>query len=216
MSNEKNENANLLEVGEWPIRCLDFALGEAGSGTEQIGVLVQFLDGPNKGKRRTWYGFWTEDAAETTIKALRALGWKTGELDDLDDIINGEALAVVVHEPDQKNVMRDRIRWINGNMGVAMKKQLDTAAKARLANRVRGLAARLGGGAPAQSSSKEEKNWKLNGRGRAEPTRDPREDYSRSGKGGDDAPWDREDGPPPRDDRDAPPERGRGGGWGRR
>jgi hypothetical protein len=191
---------SILPEGTYKARAIDYAVGEAGTGTQQVGVACQVTQGPAAGQTRTWYGFFTDDGIEMTIKALRAMGWSTNSLDDLDEILSGKEFDIVIeHEPDrdEPNKIRDRIRWVNAG-GVAMKKKLNGAEIAMLNKKIAGVAARIGGGGGGggKGNAREGDGWRLNNRGRAEPA--PR---------GNDAPWGRDDGPPPPRDEDAPPAR---------
>jgi hypothetical protein len=191
---------SILPEGTYRAKAIDYAVGEAGTGTQQIGVACQIVQGPAANQVRTWYGFFSDDAIEVTIKAMRAMGWATNSLDDLDEILRGKEFDIVIeHEADKEDPrkMRDRIRWINAG-GVAMKKKLNGAEIALLNKKISGVAARLGGGSrqPAQQQGE----WR--GNRRTEPAHDPRA----GDRGG--APWD--DAPPP-SDRDAPAPRSQGG-----
>jgi hypothetical protein len=118
---------SILPEGTYRAKAIDYAVGEAGTGTQQIGVACQIVQGPAANQVRTWYGFFSDDAIEVTIKAMRAMGWATNSLDDLDEILRGKEFDIVIeHEADKEDPrkMRDRIRWINAG-GVAMKKKLN-------------------------------------------------------------------------------------------
>ncbi len=190
----------LIPVGEYPVKCINHRIGQAGTKTEQIGVRLQIVDGEYKGKSMLWYGFFTDKAIETTIKAMRALGFTGNELKDCSSMYMGTAMAVVEHETGEDGKTRSRVRWING-ADVMMKEAYEGNDLAAFSARMRGAFARMPGGAPAAAPQDD--------RGPSRDTRQsaPRDDRGngqqrsfaddRNGRG-------RDDRPPPRDD-DRPP-----------
>ncbi len=132
-------NENILPKGKHRARARDWSIGEAGTGTKQIGVDFDLLDRP--GECQPWYGYFTEKALDSTMKALRAMGWTGYDLSELADRGGGldtnEVILVVDHESetdrsgqpmvdDQGEVlMRARTRWVNPVGWVAMKKTLE-------------------------------------------------------------------------------------------
>ena len=142
----------LLPQGKHRARAREWAIGEAGTRTKQIGVDFDLLDRP--GESIPWYGYFTEKALASTVKALRAMGWQGADVSDLDNRGGGldanEVTLVVEHEPelDEQGVpmqdesgapmVRARVRWVNGQGGVAM-------AKALTGNDLRAFGAQLRG-----------------------------------------------------------------------
>lgn len=142
----------LVTEGAWKVRGCGWALGTSSKGTEQVGVDLLILEGPSAGAHITYYGYFTDLTFERTVESLRLLGWTGNDLDDLTGIDRQEAIAVIEHEPDEQGEIRDRVRWINGPGGVAMKDKMDPVAAKSFAARMKGKLLALGAqnGKPAQ------------------------------------------------------------------
>lgn len=130
----------MLNEGNYRGRPVRAALGQTSTGKEQIAVEFDFVDPP--GTRRTWYGFFTDATFDRTIDALRACGWAGTDLTDFcgeqpPPGFDQEVELVVKHE-EYNGQVRDRIAFINGGGGLALKAALD-------ANQARAFAARLKG-----------------------------------------------------------------------
>jgi hypothetical protein len=187
-----------IPEGRWPVIAVQHSFGD-GKSAEQIGVLLQFLEGPGKGQTRTWYGSWSEAAIEFTLDALRALGWKGDDLRDLSTIYpktGGKAAIAVLQHEFFDGKWREKIAWINGD-GVAMNKPLDGPAFEKFAARMRNLIPRVEGRAGSSAAP--------SGYGQQERPPVGQGGYY-DNAGGRDA---RNAEPPPPSDRDAPPNRGR-------
>lgn len=118
----------MIPEGKHRARATDWDLGEASTGTQQIGVQFEFLDEPHTGTRMTWFGFFTDKALASTVKALRAMGWTGADPSELagrgGTLDANEVTLVVENETDQQGQARPRIRWVNPAGGMAMAKPL--------------------------------------------------------------------------------------------
>lgn len=151
---ESNENKRASMEGRRRARAVEWALGRAGNGTEQIAILFRVCEpGPHEGRVVTWRGYFTEQALETTVRALRALGWEGDDLSELGDLAAREAELVIEQELDQDGVMRDRVRWVNGAVTLNVKERLGQAEARSLADRMAARIAALGVGRRGSSSS---------------------------------------------------------------
>jgi hypothetical protein len=191
---DDDDEGELIPQGRYVVRAIHCRFGHADNEkrTEQVGLQLEIQEGEFKGRLLSWYGFFTDDATEIALKAMRALGWEGVDLRQFQTVYNGKAQAVVQHERDPKGKMRAKVQWINP-IGVAMKNEYGAVQLAQLAQRIKGTAARIGmpgsGGAGG-------------GDDRRPPTAPPR-----APAGAQRDPWD-DDRPPPPSDDDAP----RGGG----
>ena len=117
---------NILEEGKYRGKAREWDLGKASTGTVQVAVSFDLLDRP--GQQIVWYGFFTDNSLETTVKALRAMGWQGSDPSELGSNGGGlsekEVTLVVEHEQDQKGQKRARVRWVNPGGGVALKEAL--------------------------------------------------------------------------------------------
>lgn len=139
-----------LLTGRHPVKAIKCALGIAGTGAEQIGVLVQIIEGPHAGEVCTWYGFFTDAAFERTIESLRHLGWQGDDLTKLETIGSQTASAVFEVEEDRDGTQRTRVAFINAALDVAMRQRMEPEAAARFAA---AIARKLSSKAPASGKT---------------------------------------------------------------
>jgi hypothetical protein len=149
--------ADLLQ-GRFRAKAKTWDLGfSEGTGTDQVAVEFEIVDGEEKGRRITWYGYFTEKTEERTVEALRIMGWTGGDIAQLNGLDANEVeLVIEIDEYDGKE--RSKVQWVNRVGGLALKNRLDPARRAQLADRLRGriaavdqklAAAKSGGTAPA-------------------------------------------------------------------
>jgi hypothetical protein len=132
--------------GKYKAVPIDGGLGETSTGKEEVAVSFELLAEELKGERITWYGYFTDGTVDSTIKALRACGWKgtnAVELLDWKKAVSAPTEVELVIEPEaqQKDgkpvvdaqgnvVMRARVRWVNpvGRNGLREPLAVDKAA----------------------------------------------------------------------------------------
>ena len=172
---------NDLQVGTFRVRAVPGSaeLGHASTGTEQIAIAVEFIDGPNKDRRAVWFGAFSENAVDRTLESMRYLGWDSDELADLSGLGSTEAEAVVA-EDEYNGKVRARIQWINRPRGPSLKNKMDDA-------QLRAFSARMKGKAIASRKALEAKGYSPASNGNATQQRKPPV---------------RSDGPPPHTDED--------------
>lgn len=109
-------------------RGIEAQLGVSGTGTEQVAVLFELTEGPNKGQRITWFGFFTEKTQDRTLESLEHCGWSGETLQDLSGISRNEVELEIDHEPDFKDPTktRARVQWVNkpGGRSLAVKQAM--------------------------------------------------------------------------------------------
>lgn len=146
----------MIEKGKHRGRALRAELGVTSNNNEQIGIEFEFLDLP--GVRRTYYGTFTPNGMEHTIKAMRAAGHRGDDVTDMSWFEREDApeVILVVDHETYNGQTRDKIKFVNSAGGVAMKNALTPEAKRAFAARMRGeLVAHdmsEGGNAPPPSS----------------------------------------------------------------
>lgn len=143
----------MIEQGKYRGRAREWALGVAGTGTKQIGVVFDLIDKP--GEAITWYGYFTDKAFDRTIESMRHCGWEGVDLSDLAGMDRNEVILVVEHEPETDESgtplndengnprMRARVRWVNSQGGLAMANALEGNDLAAFAAQMRGRIAAL-------------------------------------------------------------------------
>jgi len=145
----------MFPLGTHKARAVDCVLGMTGTGKEQVGVLFEHVE---TGERITWYGYFTDGTFERTIESLRYMGWQGTDLLDFRQGLpagcDNEVDVVVEDETDERDgKVRRKVRWVNGNGGVAVKETLDDAQArvfaARMKAKVAALHAKTGGPKPA-------------------------------------------------------------------
>lgn len=132
----------MLPIGKYHGKPIEAVLGYTGGGSEQIAVTFELIDPP--GQVIVWYGYFSDKTWERTIESLRACGW-VGT--DFEEFCYGQPLPlgfdktvelVIDHEPDQNNVLRAKVRWVNSVRGPAVKRVLDSNQARQFAARMRG------------------------------------------------------------------------------
>ena len=126
-----------MNDGKYRAQAKQWEIGEASTGTPQIGVCFALLDHP--GEEITWYGFLSDAALKVTIKALRTCGWTGSDLDDLSGLDANEVSLVLVAEeyPAGSGTFATKVKWVNSVGGLAMGKTLDADAKKAFAAKMK-------------------------------------------------------------------------------
>lgn len=119
--------------GTFRAKALEGDMGVAGTGTEQVAVLIQL----ESGERLTWYGYFSDAAAERTCEALITMG-----VTDLATLagLGSKEFEAVVDEEVFEGKPRDKVKFINrlGSGGIAMKTRMNEAEKQSFAQRFKG------------------------------------------------------------------------------
>jgi hypothetical protein len=124
----------MLTTGQYKARGVEAALGFAGTGKEQIAVLLEVSDGEKKGETITWYGYFTEQTVDRTIESLETLGWTGDDISKLDGVNRNEVQIVVEEEEGRAH---PRVKWINRLGGLAMKVAMSTNQATSFAQRMK-------------------------------------------------------------------------------
>jgi hypothetical protein len=137
--------------GRFRAKAKTWDFGESEKGTEQIAVDFEIVDGDERGRRITWYGYFTEKTEERTIESLRICGWVGDDISGIVDLPN--EVELVIEPETYEGKTRSRVKWVNRAGGLALKTRLDEGRKASLAERLRGRIAavdqKLAASAPA-------------------------------------------------------------------
>jgi hypothetical protein len=137
MSNERQSFA-----GTWLARAKEWKLGYAKTGSEQIGILFQFTDGPHKGKHIQAKLSFAGGALDRTLESLRHCGWDADSLDSLDTLGNNEVELVIADEEyvnDQgETKVGNKVQWVNRPPRLTLANQMNDAQRAAFATKLRG------------------------------------------------------------------------------
>jgi hypothetical protein len=111
----------MLEPGNYKGRAVTWGLGETSTGKEQIAIEFMTMDTAGvEGPHINWFGYFSDAAFETTIKALRTCGWTGIDVSDLSGLDANEVQLIVEHE-EYEGKKRARVRWINPVGGLTLK-----------------------------------------------------------------------------------------------
>ena len=100
---------------------LPYVLGQAKTGTDQIGVQFRLLDDPWKGWTLPWYGTFSEAAFPMTYEGLKACGWRGERIDTLKaDLRNGTEVLLVVEAEEYEGRWRAKVRFVNPPQSIRM------------------------------------------------------------------------------------------------
>ena len=142
-------------------RAKSWALGEASTGTPQVGVEFEIEDGDHKGERINGYFFLSDNAAEYTLEKLVTCGWTGTELGELGDpfasaSMGANLIELVVEPEDQEKdghpvhdektgevKQRLRIQFVNRAGGLAMKSVLTHDKAQILSTKMKGKLAAI-------------------------------------------------------------------------
>lgn len=144
-----------------------FDFGVTGTGTDQIAVQFQIVEGELEGATIVWYGFFSEKAAKRTIESLRFMGWQGVDLSALtiDDLPNEVSIEVGT-EADLEGKPRFKVQWVNalGDGAIRLKTKMDAGQKMAFAERLKGLAMTVPAG-PVQTRTSNGQNEEEDGLG---------------------------------------------------
>lgn len=105
--------------GNYLARGTQAALGETGTGKEQVAVIFKILAPGFEGKHITWFGYFTDKTADRTIESLRICGWAGSDLSDLSGIDTNEVELVIANEEYEGKTI-SKVRWVNRAGGVGL------------------------------------------------------------------------------------------------
>ncbi len=119
----------IIQAGRHDVTVADHQLGRSGTGTPHIAV--RFED--EHGAGITWYGYLTDGALNSTLKALDALKWDTAVHDGRIDSLNGTGVLVgtqatiVVENEEYKGEWHPKVKWVNELGGGGSAERMDAA-----------------------------------------------------------------------------------------
>lgn len=131
----------MLKPGRYLARANSATLGKTSKGTEQVVVSFNVLAPEScSGERISWYGYFSEKTVDRTLEALEHCGWDGSSLSDLSGITTRDVEIVVEHEqdPEDADLIRARVRWVNAPGGASVKEKLSEAEAMILEERIKG------------------------------------------------------------------------------
>lgn len=129
-----------MNAGHQKARAREWALGRAGTGTEQVAVDFELVE---TGEHITWYGSLSDKAFDRTIESLRHCGWEGDDLSDLAGL-NTNEVSLDIDWDDYNGERRLRVNWVNRPGGVALKDQMSNDEARAFALRMKSRIASIG------------------------------------------------------------------------
>jgi hypothetical protein len=121
--------------GKYVAKIIDYTVNADEGKTPNIEVRFSFVvDGSET--EWSWYGYVTEKAMKTTMRALVAMGLSTPDLDRLADGVESNILdhltpvVIDVENETYEGKTRSKIRWVNKMGGRSFERLAPTQAKA--------------------------------------------------------------------------------------
>lgn len=119
---------------------LPYQLGQAKTGTDQIGMQFRLLDEPWKGWTLPWYGTFSEAAFPMTYEALVACGWRGEFITTLGrDLVDGAEVSLVVEPEEYEGKWRARIKFVNPPQSIRMHRTFTPEQRKVLAVDIQGM-----------------------------------------------------------------------------
>lgn len=97
--------------------------GEAGTGSKQVLLHFKILEGDWLGYQLPWFGYFTKDTTERTIKSLRLVGFRGDDLAELPAQRLDQTVSVTVEHQEYNNKTYARIAWVNAPGGGGVRLQ---------------------------------------------------------------------------------------------
>jgi hypothetical protein len=135
--------SNLIPDG--PVRAIfrAYDVGMTRNGNEQMVMLFEVVDEPNKGRELMWFGTFTEASYAITHRTLVAMGWKGTDLATFpQDVKAGKLFNIIVGHETFEGTERNRIKAVRPPGMLELRDQLRPEQRKALAERVKGMIAR--------------------------------------------------------------------------
>lgn len=125
-----------LNDGKYKAKAAEWGLGETSTGKEQIAITFDLLDPDFAGQRITYFGFFTEESLQYTIKNMRTCGWEGDDLLELGGLDKNEVILVVENE-EYNGKVTPKVKFINALGGLALKTPMTPAKQQSFAAQMR-------------------------------------------------------------------------------
>ena len=131
----------MVSKGTHRARAVEWNLGVAKTGKEQIAVRFQITAGADEGLYVVWYGYFNSpENAKRSMQSLRYCGWKGSDIFALDGLDANE-VEIVVEWEVHEGTTRAKVRWVNEIGGApVLSKPMSDGQRAAFAARMKGLA----------------------------------------------------------------------------
>ncbi len=127
----------------------------ASTGTAQVVMVFEVVEGDWAGRRLTWFGFFTDNSWARTVESLRYCGFQGDDLETVNRQDLGHQVSICVeHQTTDAGKTYARVAWVNESGGVKLADPMTGDQVRMFAAQFRSRIAGLGGSArPATSRS---------------------------------------------------------------
>jgi hypothetical protein len=142
----------LISAGDHLAKCRTLDLGMTSTGKEQAKIQFILCDEEDPFYDRVINGFvyFSDKAMKHALRALRAMGWKGTDIDELPGLAQMGELANVVRltiEHDEyKGKISHKVKWISDPNGASADRPLDDDKRKDLRDRMRKAIVEIEGG----------------------------------------------------------------------
>lgn len=81
------------------------------NNNKYVAVTLMILEGPYRGHRAYWRGYFTKETHERTMESLRYMGWDNNQLTDFGRL--NSRVSIEINHQTYKGKTRARVAWIN-------------------------------------------------------------------------------------------------------
>lgn len=125
------------------------AVGRTKTGTEEVCVEFEILDGPYAKQRLPWYGYFGPKSEDRTINSLLLCGWDGQSMKHWNGISKNTVSITVEHKPSQDGTKTfARVAWVNDSNGARVGTPMNALELSAFEQRIKTLAAQAGAKAP--------------------------------------------------------------------
>jgi len=142
----------MIGPGKFRAQAIEGSLGYSRNGKEEVAVQFLILEGPDEGKKITWWGYLSDAAAERTLEGLLNTGWDGEDVSALTGLGSKDATIVIV-EDTYEGARKTKVAWVNrGSAGPKHKadRSMSEAQRITFAEKMRGRTLALQKKVPAQ------------------------------------------------------------------
>lgn len=85
--------------------------GKAKTGTRQVLIHFEVIDGEHAGTVLPWFGYFTKDATQRTLESLRFCGWKGDDIQQLGAL--DQVVSIKVEHNEYEGKTHARVAFVN-------------------------------------------------------------------------------------------------------
>lgn len=147
--------------------------GETKNGNPQVVVNFEILEGEQKGRRISWFGYFTDKTTQRTVESLRYCGFTGNDLAAATYMPLDQEVQIVIDHEEYNGKWSAKVQWVNKAGGGLFKldKPMDKRGLERFAAQMRGAVAAIPD-APGKKAERAQRPAGSGGRGGTAPRSD--------------------------------------------